>query len=78
MVIWILNNLELVSSCSSPKEAVFCSMHIGGASQIICVLQALDGRGSRVFESQRTPTTRAAAGELTEAHQIKKGSDSFA
>lgn len=41
-------------------------------------LQAPDGRGSRVSESQRTPTTRAAAGELIEAHQIKKGSNSFA
>ena len=79
MVIWILNNLELVSPCycTSPKETIFCSMHIGRARKNnLCVLQAPDGRGSRVFESQRAPTTRAAAGELTEAHQIKKGSNS--
>jgi hypothetical protein len=73
MVIWILNNLELESSCycTSRKQTI--------KKKTICALQAPDGRGSRVFESQRAPATRAAAGELTEAHQIKEGSNcSFA
>jgi hypothetical protein len=80
IVIWILNNLELVSPCycTSPKETILCSMHIAGARiSNLCVLQASNGRRSRVFESQRAPTTRAAAGELTEAHQIKKGCNSI-
>jgi len=80
MVIWILNNLELVSSCycTSPKETILCTIYTYRwcKKNNLCVLQAPDGRGSRVFESQRAPTTRAAAGELTEAHQIKKGSNS--
>ena len=78
---WII--VDLVSLYIFPQKktlssCVACTLYRWRTPNDLCVLQAPNGRGSRVSESQRAPTTRAAAGELTEAHQIKKGSNSFA